>query len=175
MSDFLDRELAAIAAEQAIAARHLGYSDLTVVNLSEHQEQCLVVSWCNGRAHLDPRLNLLYACPNGLWAKNRGSAIKAKAEGLKKGVPDLFLPVASGGFHGLYIELKKIGGKPPSVEQKQWLQDLAAQGYCCEVCKGHKAAIAAIENYLKLGAITAKIVALNPDRDRARDDSSNYC
>jgi hypothetical protein len=121
--------------------------------LSEHQEQCLVIDWCNDHLHLDPRLALIFAIPNGLWAKNEGVGRKAKAEGLKKGVPDLLLPIASQGFHGLFIEMKKLTNSSTSAAQKQWHKDLREQGYYVVVCKGRAQAITAITSYLGLGAI----------------------
>jgi hypothetical protein len=138
--------------------------------LSEHQEQCLVIDWCNAHLDLDPRLELIFAIPNGLWAKNKGVALKAKAEGLKKGVPDLLLPiakrcleqVASKGWHGLFIEMKKLTGSSTSTAQKQWHTDLREQGYAVELCKGHEQAISAIVAYLELGAIEGKIKVIKP-------------
>lgn len=119
--------------------------------LSEHQEQCLVISWCHAHEPIDSRLGSIFAIPNGLWAKNAGSARKAKAEGLKKGVPDLFLAVAGSGSHGLFIEMKKTGKSQTTIEQKQWLANLAAAGYACEICRGHAAAIDIIKQYLDWG------------------------
>ena len=121
-----------------------------ISELSEHQEQCLVVLWCELNSSTDRRLSLIYAIPNGTWARNIGAARKAKAEGAKKGVPDLFLPVAANGCYGLYVEMKKTVGGSISVDQKHWLQQLEEQGYQCEVCKGSVAAISVIKRYLGL-------------------------
>lgn len=51
-----------------------------------------------------------------------------RSEGLKSGVPDLCLPVARSGYHGLYIELK-AGKNKPTDNQLAWLEVLEAQGY----------------------------------------------
>jgi hypothetical protein len=53
---------------------------------------------------------------------------RLKAAGLKAGVPDVFLPVARCGMHGLWLELKVIGNRP-STAQEQWHRDLEAEGY----------------------------------------------
>jgi VRR-NUC domain len=153
-----DAELAQWWGKQAPAAKA---TDPTA-DLSEHQEQCLVIDWCNAHLDLDPRLELIFAIPNGLWAKNKGVALKAKAEGLKKGVPDLLLPIASKGWHGLFIEMKKLTGSSTSTAQKQWHTDLREQGYAVELCKGRAQAIAAIVAYLELGAIEGKIKVIKP-------------
>ncbi len=73
-----------------------------------------------------------------------------KREGLKPGVPDLCLPVAQGNYHGLYIELKRIG-ETASKEQEQWIADLREQNYAAYVCAGWDNARRLIEDYLKLG------------------------
>ena len=71
-----------------------------------------------------------------------------KAEGLKAGVPDLCLPVARQGYHGLYIEMK-YGRNKPTAKQKWWLEKLAEQGYKTIVCWGADEAIAVLEDYLE--------------------------
>ena len=48
--------------------------------------------------------------------------------GVKSGVPDLVVPVARHGYHGLYLELK-TGTKKPTLNQKNWLSYLRDQGY----------------------------------------------
>jgi VRR-NUC domain len=157
-------EIGSIAAEQQVLAAWWGDAGLARVALSEHQEQSLVIDWCHGHLVLDPRLKLIFAIPNGLWAKNKSVAAKAVAEGLKKGVPDLLLPIASQGFYGLFIEMKKSTNSSTSAAQKQWHKDLRKQGYRCEVCKGREQAIAVIVDYLGLEHIEAKIVESNPDQ-----------
>ena len=44
--------------------------------------------------------------------------------GVKSGVPDLMLPIPKGGYHGLFIELKKEVGGITSKEQIDWSQFL---------------------------------------------------
>jgi len=39
------------------------------------------------------------------------TAQKLKKEGVKRGIPDIFLPCARGGSHGLFIEMKARDGK----------------------------------------------------------------
>lgn len=119
-----------------------------MISLNEHQEQCLVIAWCLKNESKDPRLEMIFAIPNGLWSKNTGVARKAVAEGLKSGVPDLLLAVAAQGFNGLFVEMKREFKSSTPQVQKDWHRKLAKQGYKCEVCKGHKAAIRVIADYL---------------------------
>lgn len=116
---------------------------------TEHEEQVTVIDWCEAMSRMHPNLNLIYAIPN---AGKRSLAIgaKMKREGLKSGVPDLFLPVARKGYHGLYIEMKRRKGGSVSKEQKDWIRDLTEEGYQVLVCKGADEAIKAICDYLNL-------------------------
>jgi hypothetical protein len=75
-----------------------------------------------------PALALVFAVPNGASASSQTAAAKRKAEGQKPGVPDIHCPVARGGYHGLWIELKRPGGTT-SPAQAHWLAQLAIEGY----------------------------------------------
>ena len=124
---------------------------------TEHKEQVRVVDWANLNAGRWPELRLLHAVPNGgsraAAEDRRGNrysleARRLSAEGLKPGVPDLDLPVARRGFHGLRIEMKSMDGRV-SADQTWWLRELAAQGYLAVVKYGADEAIATIKWYLE--------------------------
>jgi hypothetical protein len=57
---------------------------------SEHAEQAALVAWADGHAGRLPALGLLLAIPNGART-SMSVARRLKAEGLRKGCPDLFL------------------------------------------------------------------------------------
>jgi hypothetical protein len=126
------------------------------IRRSEHDEQASIIEWA-GRLQVErPELALLFAIPNGAklpYLKDgRGrryspQAQKLKAEGMRAGVPDMCLPVARQGFHGMFIELK-VGRNQPSAEQVNFLDHLAEQGYYAAVCWGAEDAISAILAYL---------------------------
>lgn len=97
-----------------------------------------------------PELALLYAVPNG-GARSRKTAVDLKAEGVKPGVPDYCLPVARGGFHGLYLELKTAKGAVRPA-QRAWLAALTEQGYMAVVCRQWEQAWATLRDYLALDA-----------------------
>jgi hypothetical protein len=67
---------------------------------------------------------------------------------MRKGVPDLFLPVSRHGFHGLFIEMKRRRGGVVNDRQRWWRDQLRAQGYRVEVCKGADEAIAVLFEYV---------------------------
>jgi len=117
---------------------------------SESSEQRALINWARLRSATMPELGLLYSIPNG-GARDVVTGKRMKDEGVKKGVPDLCLPVPRGGFHGLYIELKRIGTGRVSKEQNWWLERLAEQGYRATVCFGFDDARRTIEKYLCSG------------------------
>ena len=113
----------------------------------ESQEQQALIYWTNTMRYQMPELQLLYAVPNG-GVRHKSTAERLKKEGVKAGVPDLCLPVARCGKHGLYIEMK-YGKNKQSEKQKQWQKELEAQGYEYALCYGWMAARDTIINYLK--------------------------
>lgn len=117
---------------------------------TEHEEQRHVMLWA---AALERRtvaaLANLFAIPNG-GSRHIVTARRMKAEGVKPGVPDLFLAHAAKGKHGLFIEMKRRKGGSLSREQADWRQRLEAAGYAVEMCRGAREAIAIIESYLGL-------------------------
>lgn len=112
---------------------------------TEAQEQITLFSWAAVQAV--PELALLYHIPNG-GSRHKAEAARLRAEGVRAGVPDLCLPVPRGGFHGLYIELKRLRGGRVSDRQKEWLAALGAQGYAVAVCNGWEDAAGTIMGYL---------------------------
>lgn len=108
--------------------------------MSEAQEQEVVIQYCDLK-HIP-----VYHVPNGGYRNAREGA-RLKAQGVKPGVPDLCIPVARSGFHGLYIEMKTETGKP-SKAQTKWIYTLRVQGYCAYVCRGAESAIDLIDRYM---------------------------
>jgi len=92
---------------------------------------------------------LIYHVPNG-GHRHKLVAIKLKEQGVKAGVPDLVLPMARGGYFGLYIEFKAMPpfDAPVSASQDAYIQALTEQGYLAIVCRGHIDALEAIRAYL---------------------------
>lgn len=115
-----------------------------VTDESGHQEA--IFSWCDYNRGRYPELRLLHHVPNG-GRRNENDARALKRQGVKAGVPDLVLPVARSGYHGLYMELKAPGGK---LEQSQidFIQAVEAQGYFARVCVGWQAAVNTLSAYL---------------------------
>lgn len=113
----------------------------------ESEEQVALFEWAEAMSGKYPCLRLMYHVPNG---GHRSAAVagKLKAEGVKAGVPDICLPSARGGYHGLYIELK-AGKNKATKEQEEWLSALNAEGYKAVVCRGWVRASEEIKKYLE--------------------------
>lgn len=112
-----------------------------------------------------PQLRWLHAIPSGgsrgdtaQSRKIRGSILKA--EGVKKGIADVFLPVPTfepldGGLKaivccGLYIEMKRKDGNQSdlSQEQREFAKYCELNGYSYQVAFGWRKAADIIINYL---------------------------
>lgn len=119
--------------------------------ITEEREQITLFNWADMMIGKYPELRLMHHIPNG-GKRSKTEAARFKAQGVKPGVPDICLPVPKGGFHGMYIELKRTGGKGKlSSYQKEWLQDLAMMGYKAVCCFGWEEAAREIEEYLNYG------------------------
>jgi len=85
----------------------------------------------------------IFAVPNGGF-RNKSVAVKLKAEGVRKGVPDLFIPAWN-----LWIEMKRTKGGSLSPDQKDWISYLESVGHTVIVGKGWQAAIEAVKAWEK--------------------------
>ncbi len=112
----------------------------------EADEQSNLIEWCNFASGKYPELKLIFHIPNG-GSRNTVEAVNLKRQGVKAGVPDLFLPVSRKGKHGLFIEMKVLPNKC-TEKQKEWLTALAEQGYRTTVCFSFEQAKDAILEYL---------------------------
>ncbi len=125
-------------------------SKRTMKRDAEGQEQAQLVA--EVRALYPGVGNLLIHIPNGGSRKSRFEGWRLKQQGTRAGVSDLLLPVARGGYHGLWIEFKAT---PPldaavSAGQHEWIALMVNEGYKACVCLGKSAALAEIKAYLAL-------------------------
>jgi hypothetical protein len=108
--------------------------------MSEHALQCAVANY------LDLRGWLWCAVPNG-GNRNAITGARLKAEGVKRGVPDVLIferwtevhtdhgeIIHVEGGPGVAIELKSPRGKP-TPEQTDWLAALKKRGWRVAVCR----------------------------------------
>ena len=95
-----------------------------------------------------PILDLAFAIPNG-GHRRKSVAAKLKAEGVKPGVPDIFIPAPNGQYSGLFVEMKSSKGYPTKA-QKQWIFALNGVGYQAVVARGWEHAANIIADYLHM-------------------------
>lgn len=94
-------------------------------NPTEAEIQGALVQWFGYQyPNLAP---LLWHTPNG-GSRHILEAAKLKRQGVRAGIPDLFLAVPCGTYHGLFIELKAKKKKPTPIQQ-WYLDELEKQGY----------------------------------------------
>ncbi len=74
-----------------------------------------------------PELRWMHAIPNG-GKRNVREAARLKAQGTKSGVWDIFLPIPTNGYHGLYIEMK-AGKNKLTKNQHEFGDFVHKQGY----------------------------------------------
>ena len=115
---------------------------------TEHAHQTALFAWI-GLQPKDSPLRLAFAIPNG-GLRNKVTAARMKAGGVRAGVPDIFLPIARGGYHGLFIEMK-VGNGYLSVAQKDWIKKLNKENYSVVVCYGWENVKGLMVYYLSLG------------------------
>lgn len=148
---------------------------------TEHGEQTALFQWCNAAywagfenawepsfyarpAPLKPHMSVGCRVPELRWYhaihnQGHGDAIRggmAKAEGVKAGIPDTFLPIPRPmqGYSGLYVELKlvkyathKDGGL--NEAQEEAIRDLRNAGYDVAVCYGWADAARTLQTYIQ--------------------------
>lgn len=128
----------------------------------EHAEQSALFTWMLANRAKHPALSSAFAIPNaggfsGGFKHNVGRVKKLQAEGVKKGVPDIFVPWPSsgsqwpnkGGYGGMFIEMKSGKGKATS-EQIAYVAQLNDAGYFAIVCYSWQEAAREICGYLSI-------------------------
>lgn len=115
---------------------------------SEHAHQAALFLWMAYQMHKWPNLKLAYAIPNG-GHRDKITAAKLKAEGVKAGTSDIMIPIARKGFYGFFLEMKKPGKRTgESDKQKEFGAGVEDEGYFYAVCEHWEEASHLIEWYM---------------------------
>lgn len=116
----------------------------------EGDEQSVLIE--EVRAQFPLHGHLLIHIPNGGSRKNAFEGYRLKKQGVRAGVSDLLLPVARGGYFGLWIEYKAAppNSAPITKSQQEWIDLMIAEGYQAVACLGIDAAMRVISDYLSL-------------------------
>jgi len=96
------------------------------ISPSEHSEQVGFINWFRAKY---PDV-LIFAIPNG---EKRAISVakRLKAEGVVRGIPDLFIPQWT-----LWVEMKRVSGGRLSPEQKSMIIYLESVGQTVIIGKG---------------------------------------
>lgn len=89
---------------------------------------------------------IAFAIPNG-GRRDLLEAVDLKRQGVKAGVPDIFIAKACTGYNGLFIELKTIDSKL-SLKQADIIARLEKEGYYCCVCRTQKEFVDIVNWYI---------------------------
>lgn len=120
---------------------------LVVPQKTESKIQQEIIRWWDlecRRFHLLPEDLMAFPLQG---ARTPANAARMKAEGMRRGTPDMFLAVGRHGYGGLWLELKRPGGRPTEF-QTAALSRLQKQGYVARLVIGFDEATEAIFNYL---------------------------
>ena len=99
---------------------------------TEHGHQAALFAWAASQINKYPDLKWLFAIPNG-GQRSASQGAQLRAEGVKRGVPDIMLPVPTKQYHGMFVELK-VGKNVPSDDQEKYLFYLNENNYYTIVC-----------------------------------------
>jgi len=144
------------AADDPRCYSEMGYPQSTYgINLrSEPNPSGKGLRWIDdgGREPIE-ELEWLHAIPNG-GRRDGFTAALMKAEGVKKGICDVFLPMTCRAFAGLYIEMKRPKAKgqrngATSDVQNEFIAYARRQGYAVSVCFDWLAASREIVKYVE--------------------------
>lgn len=113
---------------------------------SEHAQQTALFCWAASNVVRIPELRLMFAIPNG-GMRDKITASSLKAEGVKAGVWDIFLPVSRHNYHGLFIEMKVRPNKL-TPDQENFQYNIGQQGFATFVAYNWEEAAYAVETYL---------------------------
>ena len=137
--------------------------------MAANQGFAIADAWANGEkvfTDFDAGRNVyplkwIHAIPNGgaRGDNKKSSMIRGamlKAEGVRSGIADVFMPFPWGRYHGLYIEMKKPAEKPKKATSKGGCsnEQIEFRGYCDNVgyeyvvCYSWIEAVRAIKIYL---------------------------
>lgn len=112
-------------------------------NYSETWHQRQLIQW----ARQYPWGQFLFHVPNETTG-GAGWVVRNRQMGCRKGVPDLMLPIPMGGYHGLFIEMKKPGGRVDEAQRK-WNAALNGFGYLAVYCYGWEEARDVLLRYME--------------------------
>lgn len=113
------------------------------------EETAMIVffDYCRAMAHAHHAYSLAFHIPNESKSSIQ-RRMSMKRAGVKKGVPDICVPVPNDKFAALYIEMK-IKPNKPSSEQMQLIRELNQVGNYAALCWSADEAIEMMDKYIR--------------------------
>jgi len=109
---------------------------------TESEEQVSLVQWLEMQHPDIPFFHI----PNG-GKRSKATAARMKAEGVRAGIPDLYLPRLQ-----IWVEMKRTVGGRLSKEQAAWIKHLEGEcGHTVIVARGFEDGVRQIENHIASG------------------------
>lgn len=112
----------------------------------ESCEQQAFFAWIRRWERCYPELYLVHHVANGGW-RHPTTAKRLWAEGVRAGIPDVAVPIARAGWHGLFLEFKSARGRL-TTEQQRVIEMLRANNYRVEVVRSACEAASVLADYL---------------------------
>ena len=112
------------------------------------EETAMIVffDYCRAMAHAHKGYGLAFHIPNESKSSIQ-RRMTMKRAGVKKGIPDICVPIANDKFASLFIEMK-IKPNKPSPEQMQLIRELNQVGNYAALCWSADEAIEMLNKYL---------------------------
>jgi hypothetical protein len=114
---------------------------------TEEHEQIVFVTWVKKQGYR------IVAIPNG-GARHIITGFRLKQSGVSAGFPDLFVPIVTHKYHGMFLEIKRQKGGKVSDSQLEWLSFLRSAGYYAEVAEGAEQAKKMFSDYISFGLVS---------------------
>lgn len=137
-----DKRLQKMLSNEAVSPR----SQVNVRSDEEHQHQAAFFKTLAYNEKRVPDLRFVFAIPNAA-KRNKAERGRLLAEGMRSGVPDIFIPIPRHGYCGAWIENKSANGKL-TPQQKDFLEFLARVGYATKICYSVDEQVKFLEFYL---------------------------
>lgn len=118
---------------------------------SEHDLQAAIIAECDRRSMGNPAWGMVFSIPNG-GHRHPAVAAKLKAEGVRAGIPDLFVALPRHDYAGMFLELK-FGKNKPTGEQWNWTRRLRDAGYFVDVAWDFETAMRLLTWYVELETV----------------------
>lgn len=112
----------------------------------EHDLQATVFEILRLNEKTYPELKFIHSSQSGVPMSKRARG-RAKASGMKRGVPDIIIPFQKRGYSAAAVETKTLLGRLSS-EQREFHEFLRLQGWCVKILRSVEDILKFVEWYV---------------------------